>query len=463
MFLSFNNYIKRNKLGLFFYFLALVLLISTIIIRYYYLGIYPLSLFFIYFIFFLTQYFDFEYKYLIGSGLLFLIICFFLIVFRPKYELDYLFILTNQPELRAIGYYTYHRLADYFANYAFGFLVLGTIAIFLDNLKNKLKSKNSFGIYKKVFLSIIIVMLLVLPFLIYDHYECKATLKRLTFSTGNSAKNLYLKIFNKEKYYSKNNEAIIHGEVLEEKIKIFVNFPKNDSKISGNVKISGAAIEKNSKLDPGIDKVVFFLDGDATNGKYLGEVEFMSKDLEGDNKTIAYINNSFIQFFNRRATDTEFKYWITNLEYNIYRYEEFARSLLDNYEFRARKLSNEEFINILYRGLFKRNPDRKGLIYWLDQMEGGLDKNSIINIFLESNEFKIPIEAYYRDVDIRKEPLSIYRKSIGDEYGKQFYLSGFSFEFGSTKFSNGKYEIYIYAHSPIFGWDYTKLKIQIEN
>ena len=49
---EFNNYLKKNKKGLIFYFLVLLLLIVALVGRYYYLGIYPISLFLIYLLFF---------------------------------------------------------------------------------------------------------------------------------------------------------------------------------------------------------------------------------------------------------------------------------------------------------------------------------------------------------------------------------------------------------------------------
>ena len=57
----------------------------------------------------------------------------------------------------------------------------------------------------------------------------------------------------------------------------------------------------------------------------------------------------------------------------------------------------------------------------------------------------------------------IFRKNVGEKYGTQFYPSGFNFKIDSTKYKNGKHTIYIYAHNPVFGWDYKTLTINIEN
>ncbi|MCL4386582.1 MAG: DUF4214 domain-containing protein [Cyanobacteria bacterium] len=457
-----KSYIKKNKLGLISYFIVLFLLISALVIRYYYLGIYPISLFLIYLLFVLTQYFGFEYKYLIGSGLLFLIICFFLIIFRPKFELDYLYIHSKQTGLTAMGLFLFHRMADYFANYSFGFLIFGTISLFIYNLRNKYLK-----IFKIIFLSIIILMLSVTPLLIYFQPDCKIALKDIGTLIESKIKNNYFKIFNKKIYYAKKNKAFINGEIKEENIKIFIDFPKDGENITGVAKISGAAFDLNSNLYPGIDRVEVFLGGNPSEKNFIKKFTYITNyetnNLNINDKTIAYINNIYIQFFNRRPSTYEFNYWITNLEYGIYSYYDVVKSIYDSYEFKRRLLSNKDFLEIAYKGLFNRESDAAGLNYWLDQMKGGLDQNSVINILINSSEFKIPVEEYYKVVKIKKDPISFYRKEIGDKYGKQFYLSGFDISFNSSKFKNGKYDLYIYAHSPIYGWDFKKVNINIKN
>ena len=455
---EFSSYIKKNKSGVIIYFLGLLLLIISLVARFYYLGISSVSLFLIYLLFVLTQYFDFDYRYLIGPGLLFLIICFFLIIFRPKFELDYLYIHSKQTGLAAIGLYLYHRMADYFANYAFGFLIFGTVSILFDNFK-----KRFLKIFKIIFLSIIILMLLSLPLLIYFNSDCRITVKDINSLVVSKAKEVYLKIFDKNLYYSKKDKALVNGEAKQEDIKVFIDFPKDNESISGITKISGAAIDINSILNPGIARIEIFLGGNALKGIPIGSIQIGPGSIDGNNKTISYINNIYIQFLNRRPTTQEFNYWITNLEYGIYTYYDVSRNILDSYEFRRRKLPDDKFLEILFKGLFNRAPDASGLIYWLDQMKGGLDQNSVIDILINSAEFKIPVDEYYKVVNIKKDPLSIFRKELGDKYGKQFYLSGFDISFDSSNFKNGEHELYFYAHSPNYGWDFKKIIISINN
>ncbi|MCL4385346.1 MAG: DUF4214 domain-containing protein [Cyanobacteria bacterium] len=437
--------VKNKKLGFSFFLLFFVLLIASLIFRNTYPGLYPVSIFFIILIFIFSQYLDFEYRYFISFALVLLITCPFLLIFKLN------------------------TLAEYFANYVYGFLVLGVVGYFFDNLREKLKNKGSFKVYKIIFLSILICVILGSAFFVYRDYgnqkDYIVLIKNNIIKISNTIKDEYNQAFNKEAYYgknySKNEEIVINGETLKENIIITVEEPKENSDVAGNAKITGWAIEGNSKENSGIDKIEFFMDGKPWEGKSLGSLNPVI--IKSNPITENYITNLYLQFYNRRPEEREVNYWAANLEWGIYSYSDVAGEIAHGDEFKNRKLSNEEFVKILYKGLFTREGDSEGVKYWVNTLNGGLDRNAAINLFLNSDEFKKLSEGYYNKVSIHQEPLSSLRKDIGEKYGKQFALSGFDFEFDSLKFKNGKHTVYIYAHSPYFGWDFVKLDIKINN
>ncbi|GAG60015.1 unnamed protein product, partial [marine sediment metagenome] len=113
------KYMKERKLGLSICLSLFVLLVVSLVLRNTKPGLYPVSIFLMFLVFIFSQYFDFEYRYFIGFALILLVTCPFLLI--AKYE----------------------TLAEYFANYVYGFLVLGVIGYFFDNLREKLKSKGT--------------------------------------------------------------------------------------------------------------------------------------------------------------------------------------------------------------------------------------------------------------------------------------------------------------------------------
>ncbi|MEA2016042.1 MAG: hypothetical protein U9O59_04995, partial [Actinomycetota bacterium] len=59
--------------------------------------------------------------------------------------------------------------------------------------------------------------------------------------------------------------------------------------------------------------------------------------------------------------------------------------------------------------------------------------------------------------------INLKKENVAESYGEQFEMSGFNFFFDSREFKDGKHALYIYAHSPEFGWDYKEAEITIKN
>jgi len=138
-------YLKENKARYIIYVFFYLFLILSLILRNYVYELYPLSIFLVILIFILSQYFSFGYRYFVGFAIILLCSSPFLLI--SKYE----------------------RLAEYFTDYTYMFLVLGVIGYFLDNLRDKLRKKGYFKIYRFVFLSLL-VLILFLPFIVYRNY-----------------------------------------------------------------------------------------------------------------------------------------------------------------------------------------------------------------------------------------------------------------------------------------------------
>ena len=240
------KYVKEKKIGLSIYLIFFVLLIFSLIKRDVKPGIYQASVILIFLIFLLSQYFDFEYRYFIGSALIMLIFCpFFLIA----------------------GYET---IAEYFANYVYGFLVLGILGYFLDNLRERLKKKGYFKIYKIIILSIS-VLLLISPLLIYKDYVEKHSASIIEKVKENI----------EYRYILITKKNIIDSKPLDKNIIIDINDPISNSIAYKDVKIRGWAIDNSSVDALGIDKVLFFLGKKNDEEKFIGlaDINFLREDV----------------------------------------------------------------------------------------------------------------------------------------------------------------------------------------
>jgi len=431
-----GKFLREKKLGLIFLLIFFLLLVISLIKRDIFHETYQISIFFVVLIFIFSQYFDFEYRLFIGFDLGLLIICIFLLVFK----LD--------------------TSAEYFANYVYGFLVLGIIGYFFDNLREKLKSKDAIKIYKKVFLSILIIFLVSSAFIFVIDFrrnsDYTVVIKENFIKFAISTKNKYLKTFKKDIYYSGIDTVEVNGKKISRNIIINIDNPKPDSIITKTIDLSGWAIETNSIYNTGIDRIEFFLDGKPGKGKYLGQFSYSYKpELASKN----YIINLYNNFCNRQPTTSELNFWAINLEYNIMSYYDVANNVINESKFLDKSLTNEDFLRRIYAGLLNKDWDRT----MLDKMKKDLTRADILYILINSEEFKIHSEIYYKNISLKKNNLDIIKESVGEKYGKQFYLSGFNFKIDSTKYKNGLHTIYVYAHSPIFGWDFKKININIKN
>ena len=84
-------------------------------------------------------------------------------------------------------------------------------------------------------------------------------------------------------------------------------------------------------------------------------------------------------------------YWIDELDGGAGDTVWLARHFLYSGEFtetygQAAAMSNLSFLDLLYDIAFERDPDAAGLQYWLEQLEGGMERERVVASFSESTE-----------------------------------------------------------------------------
>ena len=467
------QFVKEKKLGLSFLLSFFILLVASLVLGNIFPKVYPISIFFVVLIFIFSQYFDFDYRLFIGFALFLLIICPFLLIFKLNTMAEYFAIYVYGFLVLGIVGYFFDNLREKLKSKSTIkiYKVLGIVGCFFDNLREKLKSKSTIKIYKKVFLSILVIFLFSSAFIFVKDYWHNSgytvVIKENFVKFATSAKDKYIRTFKKDIYYSGLDAIEVDGKKISRDIIINIDNPKADSIISKTIDLSGWAIETNSPDNTGINRIEFFLDGKPGKGKYLGD--FSIPSYKSNIETVKFLENLYLQFYNSKPFKKELNYWTINLECRILSRRDVVLNIVKfddvfSKGFINRNLKNEDFVKVLYRGLINREADEGGLKYWTDTLNGfGATRYEVFIYFVYSKEFKIISDNYYNTVPLRKDTLNIMRKDVCEKYGKQFYLSGFDVYLDSTKVENGKHTIYIYVHSPVFGWDYKTLIINIEN
>jgi parallel beta-helix repeat protein len=79
--------------------------------------------------------------------------------------------------------------------------------------------------------------------------------------------------------------------------------------------------------------------------------------------------------------------WANNLLNQIQTGADVANGFIYSREFINKNTSNDEYLTILYKAFFNRNPDQGGWDLWLAELNSGIDRGDVLNGFLGSQEF----------------------------------------------------------------------------
>lgn len=100
-----------------------------------------------------------------------------------------------------------------------------------------------------------------------------------------------------------------------------------------------------------------------------------------------FVERLYLTALNRSYDVTGRDYWVDQITNNDASGSAIARGFFNSQEFIARELDNEEFVNILYRVFFDREPDTQGFANWINALENGATRSEVINGFTGSTEW----------------------------------------------------------------------------
>jgi len=121
---------------------------------------------------------------------------------------------------------------------------------------------------------------------------------------------------------------------------------------------------------------------------YAAEFNQLCRDFEiMPNPVVAFVTR-FYQLCLKRDPDVlGLDGWVTSLLSGKNVGADVAEGFIYSPEFTKTVISNEEYLNILYKAFFNRDPDPAGLQNWLDVLNSGTDRAYVLNGFIYSVEF----------------------------------------------------------------------------
>ena len=144
-----------------------------------------------------------------------------------------------------------------------------------------------------------------------------------------------------------------------------------------------------SDIITGIPKLIFA-------DKSISAIKEISKTFDlitGKNESSGLIFRLHKAAFKRFPDIAGLSYWIENYDSGSNTIREISKSFLDSNEYKRRNevnISDEQYVETLYKNVLNRLPDAEGMNYWMGQLSSKAETRAEILIgFAESDENKI--------------------------------------------------------------------------
>ncbi|NCD02740.1 MAG: DUF4214 domain-containing protein [Clostridia bacterium] len=115
-------------------------------------------------------------------------------------------------------------------------------------------------------------------------------------------------------------------------------------------------------------------------------------DLNPDMTLFVYRN--YNQFLGREPDAEGLPYWVRQLAEGQSSPREVAHGFVFSEEVMSKNLSDEEYVKVLYRGIFDREADPDGLADWTNRLSQGQSREEIFDGFANSAEFLRLVQSF---------------------------------------------------------------------
>jgi hypothetical protein len=106
------------------------------------------------------------------------------------------------------------------------------------------------------------------------------------------------------------------------------------------------------------------------------------------------VTRFYQQCLNRQPDAAGLNAWTNTLLSGAQTGADVARGFILSQEFINRHTTDEQFLTIMYRAFFNREPDAGGYNVWLNSMRGGASRESVLDGFTHSQEFATLCNRY---------------------------------------------------------------------
>ncbi len=182
----------------------------------------------------------------------------------------------------------------------------------------------------------------------------------------------------------------------------------------------------------------------SNSGSNSGSSSTEPSSTESDDQIMAFVKRNYIYVLGRDPEEEGAKFWYDEL-YNFRTTgAQVAQGFIFSKEFEDRNTTDEEFVTILYKTFFGRDPEPDGMKFWLNELSSGIsDRRKVANGFIFSQEWADTCATYgirsggdiKPSIEIKPTDLTyafverLYTTALGREYdeeGKQYWAKELS-------------------------------------
>jgi len=131
-------------------------------------------------------------------------------------------------------------------------------------------------------------------------------------------------------------------------------------------------------------------------GLLLLNLDFTNIQVRGSSNdgVTAFVTRMYQQTLNRQPDPQGLASWVNGLKSGELSGADVARNFIFSQEFTNKNLSNEQFLNVMYKAFFNRAPDPGGYNGWLAELESGKSREYVLAGFVNSQEFNNLCQEY---------------------------------------------------------------------
>ena len=137
-----------------------------------------------------------------------------------------------------------------------------------------------------------------------------------------------------------------------------------------------------------------------------GTVTITAKAKDGSGKKVtckinvyadsveSYVARIYTKALGRDPEPAGLKYWVGEIKAGRKTAVQVAEMFFFAPEFTNKKLNNKEYVKVLYRTFMGREADQGGLNYWIDRLNKGESRKSVLKAFAGCPEFKAIVKSF---------------------------------------------------------------------